>query len=239
MFASCAPPAAGRWLAVGAAALMAGDNLAARPRADRDARHLRAGGDDLGGGAVPAKAAAAAGAVLGVGACIKLVAPYVLRRVRVARAAAAWLRARPRSAGRGSRRLAALRGRRGGRRVRRAAGDPRPDRAAVRRRPAEARPPAARSATSRTSSATRRTRPARTGRRGSPPTRGSGWSTSSRSVPEHQPGTRPARAHRVHPAVHFLGMISPPILLLALPALHRGGGARPATRRRLRRVLAP
>ena len=49
---------------------------------------------------------------------------------------------------------------------------------------------------------------------------GSGWSTTSRSSylnidPAHP---SPGLDH-IHPGVHFLGMISPPIMLLALPGL--------------------
>ena len=52
---------------------------AARPRPDRDARHLRGGDDDLGGGAVPARAARCWPASRWRSAgCFKQVAPYAL-----------------------------------------------------------------------------------------------------------------------------------------------------------------
>ena len=51
----------GPWLGLGAATLMAVDNLLLVHRPDRDARHLRGGRDDLGRGAVPARTAAARG----------------------------------------------------------------------------------------------------------------------------------------------------------------------------------
>ena len=180
-----------------------------------------------------------AGVVIGVGACVKEVAPYVLLVLLRARAAAvASPRPAPAMAARGPapgdrawsrprrRRSSALLG----------AASTRSRRRTTRRRASWS--PAARSAHIAPHAHLRRAadQPARAAGDRLLPV-GSGWSTSSRSLYLRINPSLPARAvPRSTRRSHFLGMISPPILLrrAALRLVVRGVARGP--RRRLRTI---
>jgi hypothetical protein len=166
IFALVRAAGGGPWVALGAAALMAADNLLIV--------HGRIGTLDIYALAAMVwgvtlylrKHPLIAGVVLGVGACMKLVGAYALL-VLVILEALRWLGSR-RSPGRALPRSSGC--------SRSSPGSP----AHMTTHSASPWAPA-RSRTSATCSAMRRTRPARTGRQGSPRTPSGGWSITSRS----------------------------------------------------------
>ena len=203
---------------------------AARPRADRDARHLRARGDGLGSRAVPARPTAVRGVVLGDRRLHEARgAIRAARARRCSRRSGAWARgerlaARVPSGGRASSR--------GGRRSRCSSRCSRcSDRIAppYDERPAQARR-RRRSATSGTCSATR---PSQTSPHGPQGIASYPWEWlvdyKPIVVPEHQPGA-PGRGLRRRSTRRSTssGMISPPILLARRAGAGAGGVGRVA-----------